>query len=1145
MGWKSKPVAALLAASLAWSCADSPTTPDSLETPIAASVSALETVRINEIRTDQPSTDLDEYFELAGPAGAALDDLTYLVIGDGTGGSGVVEAVVTLSGQVLDADGIFLAAEASFTLATADFTTSLNFENSDNVTHLLVRNFTGSSNDDLDTDDDGVLDATPWTEVLDCAALRASATSGEFVYCAVQLGPVAGAPVHVYRDATDAWQVGSEAVGAATETPGAPNSGDGGGGGPGPDPDPDPEPEAPTALLIGELRADQDGTDNDEYFELNAPAGTSLAGLTWIAIGDGTGGSGVIEAVAPLGNVTVPASGTWLVAEGTFTLGTADATANLNFENSDNITHALVRGFTGSNGDDLDTDDDGELDSAPWTQVIDCVSLVNSTTSGEAVYCNARVGPPSPFHAYRTLTGWQRGGTAAGTDDTPGVPNAGGPAGSLTLESDGGGPIPTGPALSEIRIDQPGSTDQDEYFELSGPAAFSLDGLSYIVIGDGSAGGGTVEHVTELSGRAVGANGFFVAAEAGFTLGIQNLTTSLNFENSDNVTHLLVRGFTGTTGQQLDTNQDGTLDVTPWTEIVDCVALRETTSGGDPLYCATVVGPDGSFVPGHVFRTSAGWQIGPFGGGQDTPNAPNSGSGGTAGVVASVSVNIAGAAAQIPAGYDQPVFTTVRDGTGEVMQDVMLTFSTSNAAIATVDQFGNISAESAGTVTITATAPNGVSGARTFEILPHTAPTSAQYGDHTAFGVPADADASDDILLARPQFRLSYNATHAGANWVAWQLDATHFGSVDRCECWTADDALPPTAPRVVNFDYTSSGYNRGHMVMSANRTTTLQENATTFLTTNALPQADNNNQGPWLRFENYTNDRARAGAVDVYLIAGGIWSAAPPTLKNAGKVAIPDYTWKVAVFVPRGTSPSSVDSLDELEVIAIKVPNLEGVSGPASADAIRNDPWEDYAVTVDALESETGYDFLALLPEPLEAIVESGDRPPVAHAGGPYTALEGDSFTLDASLSTDPDAGDVLTYSWDLGNGTTLSGATVQASFDDAGTHEVVLTVTDSYGATASAIAIVTIVSHEAAVADLALLVGAEVTDNGARTALGTHLKNALKHLEAGRDAQAVQQLAVFVEQLGVFEANGAVTAETAAGLRADAEALIASIAH
>ena len=43
--------------------------------------------------------------------------------------------------------------------------------NSDNVTHLLVTDFVGNNGDDLDTDDDGVLDITPWNTIVDCVAL--------------------------------------------------------------------------------------------------------------------------------------------------------------------------------------------------------------------------------------------------------------------------------------------------------------------------------------------------------------------------------------------------------------------------------------------------------------------------------------------------------------------------------------------------------------------------------------------------------------------------------------------------------------------------------------------------------------------------------------------------------------------------------------------------------------------------------------------------------------------------------------------------------------------------------------------------------------------------------------------------------------
>lgn len=181
--------------------------------------------------------------------------------------------------------------------------------------------------------------------------------------------------------------------------------------------------------------------------------------------------------------------------------------------------------------------------------------------------------------------------------------------------------------INEIRIDQP-STDNDEFFELAGDAGTSLTGLTYLVIGDGSGGSGVIENVTDLSGQEIPPSGFFVAAEGTFTLGTADLTTSLNFENSDNVTHLLVADFTGANGDDLDTDDDGVLDSTPWSVVVDSVALVESFTSGEQVYSTTTVGPDGSFVPAHVFRCPdlppSGWAIGSFFGGDETVGAANS-----------------------------------------------------------------------------------------------------------------------------------------------------------------------------------------------------------------------------------------------------------------------------------------------------------------------------------------------------------------------------------------------------------------------------------------------------------------------------------------------------------------------------------------
>jgi hypothetical protein len=181
--------------------------------------------------------------------------------------------------------------------------------------------------------------------------------------------------------------------------------------------------------------------------------------------------------------------------------------------------------------------------------------------------------------------------------------------------------------LNEARLNQPGA-DDDEYFELTGTAGTSLDGLTFIVIGDGTGGGGVIEEAVDLTGHAIAANGFFLCGEPTMTIGTPDLAYELNFESGDQTTHMLVSGFTGVIDDDLDTDDDGVLDIEPWTSAMDCVAyVGPDPATGDPIYCSTTVGPDGDYTPGHAYRCPDGdgdWYVGTFELSiLDTPGAAN------------------------------------------------------------------------------------------------------------------------------------------------------------------------------------------------------------------------------------------------------------------------------------------------------------------------------------------------------------------------------------------------------------------------------------------------------------------------------------------------------------------------------------------
>jgi len=73
-------------------------------------------------------------------------------------------------------------------------------------------------------------------------------------------------------------------------------------------------------------------------------------------------------------------------------------------------------------------------------------------------------------------------------------------------------------------------------------------------------------------------------------------------------------------------------------------------------------------------------------------------------------------------------------------------------------------------------------------------------------------------------------------------------------------------------------------------------------------------------------------------------------------------------------------------------------------------------------------------------------NRPPVASAGGPYAGSEGSSIPL-ALGATDAD-GDVLAFSWDLGDGTVGTGTPPAAhTYRDNGPYTITLTATDPHG--------------------------------------------------------------------------------------------------
>lgn len=328
----------------------------------------------------------------------------------------------------------------------------------------------------------------------------------------------------------------------------------------------------------------------------------------------------------------------------------------------------------------------------------------------------------------------------------------------------------------------------------------------------------------------------------------------------------------------------------------------------------------------------------------------------------------------LPVGFEDQLFGDLRapDNTDVA---TTITWEALTPSIATIDADGVFRAIAAGTATFRGTAADGTAATYSLPTTVATASLTARYGNHTEFGDPGDGDASDDFILRRTEFTSSFNRIRNIPNWVSYNLEATHItGEQDRCDCFTYDPELPDGFARYTTADYTGASdiagfrIDRGHLARSFDRTSGALDNARTFYFSNIIPQAADNNQGPWADLENHLGGLAQNGNREVYIVAGA--SGSQGTVKNEGLITIPAITWKVAVIMPRDQGLANVDSYDDIQVVAVIMPNRPGIAG---AD------WQDFVTTINAVEAASGYNVLDLLPDHIERIVEGGMQQPLA----------------------------------------------------------------------------------------------------------------------------------------------------------------------
>jgi endonuclease G len=204
-----------------------------------------------------------------------------------------------------------------------------------------------------------------------------------------------------------------------------------------------------------------------------------------------------------------------------------------------------------------------------------------------------------------------------------------------------------------------------------------------------------------------------------------------------------------------------------------------------------------------------------------------------------------------------------------------------------------------------------------------------------------------------------YNNKTKTAYWVLWQLNKSWMGAADRQNNFRPDDGRPDAWYKLRPNDYTGSGYDRGHIAPSADRTRNEADNSATFLMTNMMPQVPEVNRGVWGDLEEYCRELVQQGK-ELYIVAGPVGRNG--SIGRKEKIAVPAKNWKVIVVLDRqglgiqGITPDT-------RTIAVIMPNDSSVKGKG---------WKSFRVSVARVERETGLNFLSNVSPQVQQIIES-----------------------------------------------------------------------------------------------------------------------------------------------------------------------------
>lgn len=161
---------------------------------------------------------------------------------------------------------------------------------------------------------------------------------------------------------------------------------------------------------------------------------------------------------------------------------------------------------------------------------------------------------------------------------------------------------------------------------------------------------------------------------------------------------------------------------------------------------------------------------------------------------------------------------------------------------------------------------------------------------------PDRPDESDSLIcLQKPRFLVYYNINKNAPALVVWSLTKSDLGNHRRpsSQSFLTDPECP--RPRAKSSDYVRSGYQRGHLCPSADRSNDTQLMRATFVMSNVAPMIPALNMQGFAQSEELTRSIARSGK-RCLMVAGSIFGHDSIKCLVNSCVGIPDTFFRACI---------------------------------------------------------------------------------------------------------------------------------------------------------------------------------------------------------------------------------------------------------